>query len=151
MMAFRILQGAEVWQCHGEWIRQTRPDFGPDIQARFEWAASIDPCELPQARWVQVEVSRHMERLLGQDGILCIPTAPAIALPLNAGGEELEEFRRNALALLCIAGLAGLPQVSLPLASFEGCPMGISLLGPRHSDARLLQLSCSIGPEAGGA
>jgi len=150
MMAFRILQGTEVWQCHGDWIRQTRPDFGPDIQQRFEWAASIDPGEIPQARGVQVEVSRHMERLLGQDGILCIPTVPTIALPLRAGGDELEEFRRNALALLCIAGLAGLPQVSLPLASNKGCPLGISLLGPRQSDARLLQIACTIGPAAGG-
>jgi amidase len=146
MMAFRILQGAEVWQGHGEWIRQTRPEFGPEIHGRFEWAASIDPDGLPHAREVRAEVTRHMDRLLGQDGILCIPTSPSIALPLNSRGDELEQFRCNALALLCVAGLAGLPQVSLPLASFDGCPLGISLLGPRHSDARLLQLACSICP-----
>jgi amidase len=147
MMAFRILQGAEVWQCHGEWIRQVRPEFGPDIHARFEWAASIDPGELPHAREVRAEVTRHLAGLLGQDRILCIPTSPSIALPLNSGGDELEQFRSKALALLCVAGLAGLPQVSMPLASNDGCPLGISLLGPRFSDARLLQLAVTVGSE----
>jgi amidase len=75
--------------------------------------------------------------LLGNDGLLCIPTSPAIALPVNSAGEELEQFRSRALALLCIAGLGGLPQVSLPLAAFGGCPLGISLIGPRNSDGWL--------------
>jgi len=34
--AFRILQGAEIWQTHGEWIEKENPVFSPDIQARFQ-------------------------------------------------------------------------------------------------------------------
>jgi amidase len=144
MMSFRLLQGAEVWACHGEWIRQTRPEFGPEIRDRFEWAAAIDPATLPRAHEVRVEVTRHLDELLGRDGILCIPTSPDVALPLKSGGGELEQFRSNALALLCVAGLARLPQVSLPLASFDGCPMGVSLIGPRGSDERLLGIAKRI-------
>lgn len=33
------------------------------------------------------------------------------------------------------------PQVSLPLATVDGCPVGLSLLGPRGSDEALLLLS----------
>jgi amidase len=141
MMAFRVLQGAEVWQCHGDWVRETQPDFGPEIRDRFKWAASINPAELPPAQAIRSEVIRYLDDLLDRDGVLCIPTSPSIALPLNSGGEELEQFRSNALALLCVAGLAGLPQVSLPLASFDGCPLGVSLLGPRGSDERLFELA----------
>lgn len=137
MMSFRILQGVEVWQSHGEWIRNTQPKLGPDIHDRFEWAASIDPTELPRAREIRRHAVQRLDALLGNDGLLCIPTSPAIALPVNSAGEELEQFRSRALALLCIAGLGGLPQVSLPLASFGGCPLGISLIGPRNSDSWL--------------
>ncbi len=138
MMSFRLLQGAEVWGCHGEWIRQARPELGPEIRDRFEWAAAIDPAVLPRAREVRAEATQYLDDLLGQDGILCMPTSPDIALPLNSGGKELEQFRSDALALLCVAGLARLPQVNLPLASFDGCPLGVSLIGPRGSDERLL-------------
>jgi len=141
MMAFRILQGVEVWQCHGDWIRQTKPEFGPDIHHRFEWAASIDPRDVPAARAVRSQVTDILDEMLAQDAVLCIPTSPSIALLKNTAGEELEQFRSHAMALLCIAGLAGLPQLSLPLVSFDSCPLGISLIGPRGSDARLLALA----------
>jgi len=144
MMSFRILQGVEVWQCHGEWIRQTKAEFGPDIRDRFEWAASINPRDVPAANAIRNQVIQTVDRLLGQDAVLCIPTSPSIALLKNTAGEELEQFRSQAMALLCIAGLAGLPQVSLPLASFDSCPLGISLIGPRDSDVRLLALASSI-------
>lgn len=146
MMSFRLLQGAEVWECHGEWIRQNRPEFGQEIRDRFEWAAAIDPATLPRAGEVRAEVTEQLDNLLGRDGFLCIPTSPSIALPLKSGGEELEQFRSNALALLCVAGLARLPQVSLPLASFDGCPLGVSLIGPRGSDTRLLKAVNRLKP-----
>jgi amidase len=144
MSSFRILQGVEVWQSHGAWIRETRPEFGPDIRDRFEWAASIDPQDVPPAASLRKQVTQYLDELLGQDAILCVPTSPSIALLKNTDGETLEQFRARAMALLCVAGLAGLPQVSLPLASFDACPLGISLIGPRGSDARLLALASSI-------
>jgi len=141
MNSFRLLQGEEVWQSHGDWIRTNNPEFGSEIQQRFEWAASIGPELLPRAREIRARVIRHLDELLGQDGVLCMPSAPSIALLKNARGEELEQFRSHALALLCVAGLAGLPQASLPLASYGGCPIGVSLVGPRGADFRLLALA----------
>jgi len=32
-------------------------------------------------------------------------------------------------------------QVSLPVVKVEGCPVGLSLMGPRGSDEKLLQLT----------
>jgi amidase len=45
------------------------------------------------------------------------------------------------MCLLCIAGLGGLPQISLPLATLDGCPLGLSLVGRRGADEMLLELS----------
>lgn len=144
MSAFRALQGVEVWQTHGAWISEARPEFGPDIRNRFEWAASIDPGLVPAAGRTRSAVTQYLDELLGQDKVLCIPSSPSIALLKNLDGDELEQFRQSALALLCVAGLAGLPQVSLPLARHDSCPLGVSLIGPRHSDSCLLALSAQI-------
>jgi amidase len=43
--------------------------------------------------------------------------------------------------LLCLAGLTGCPQISLPLASRQGAPLGLSLIGPPGSDLSLVQLA----------
>jgi amidase len=48
------------------------------------------------------------------------------------------EFRNQALRLLCVSGLTGLPQLSLPMATLEGLPLGLSLIGPRNCDMDLL-------------
>jgi amidase len=43
--------------------------------------------------------------------------------------------------MLCISGLSGFPQLTLPLASRIGAPLGISLLGPADSDRSLVALA----------
>ena len=53
----------------------------------------------------------------------------------------LENYRNAALRMLCIAGLSGFPQLSLPLATRLGAPLGISLLGPAGSDRSLVRLA----------
>jgi len=50
--------------------------------------------------------------------------------------------------MLCIAGLSGFPQISMPLASRLGAPFGISLLGPAGSDRSLIALAECIGAQA---
>jgi amidase len=53
-------------------------------------------------------------------------------------------YRHQAMCLLCPAGLGGLPQINLPLAMLDGCPLGLSLVGRRGADEALLELACRI-------
>lgn len=135
---FRVLQGAEIRAQHGAWIDRYHPDFGPGIRERFAWAATIPAAEVAAAMPRREAVARHMENLLADDAILCLPSAPGIAPRLNTPPAELESFRQRAFALLSIAGLARLPQISLPLGTLDGCPLGLSILGPRSSDQGML-------------
>jgi amidase len=100
MMAFRVIQGAEVWSCHGAWILRHAPEFGPGIRERFEWAASIDPEIIPPARAVREQVRHRLDDLLEPGAVLCVPTSPSIALHMNAGAVKQERFRSQALSLL---------------------------------------------------
>ena len=54
------------------------------------------------------------------------------------------EYRNQAQRILCIAGLCGLPQISLPMATLDGSPLGLSLLGALGSDRGLLALAKRI-------
>jgi amidase len=48
------------------------------------------------------------------------------------------------MSLLCIAGLARLPQISLPLGRVNGCPVGLSLVACRGGDTMLLALAGTL-------
>jgi amidase len=135
---FRILQGDEIRRRHAAWIDQHNPAFGPGIAERLRWTRTIDPAEVVRMKPRREAVARHMDALLAGDALLCLPTVPGIAPKLNTPAPELETFRYRAFALLSIAGLARLPQITLPLATMSGCPLGLSLIAPRGQDRGLL-------------
>jgi amidase len=137
----RLLQGIETWRIYGEWVKTRRPKFSPRVAARFEWASTVDPSLEQPARARRQAYREALQRLLGDDALLVVPTGPGIALPVKA--QNTDDFRARALAMLSIAGVAGAPQVNLPLATSEGCPLGLSLIGPPGSDRALLGLVTS--------
>jgi amidase len=138
---FRVLQSAEAWAQHGEWVTRVKPDLGPGIRQRIRFAADLDPALVGPARKRREEISGQMDRLLAGGAVLVLPTVPGIAPLRNAAPADTEDFRARALAVLCPAGLARLPQVSLPLAKLDGCPLGLSLVAARGADEMLLALA----------
>jgi amidase len=141
---FRILQGDEIRRRHGAWIDKYNPGFGPGIAERFRWTRTIDPVEVERMRPEREAVAAHVAALLDDDAVLCLPTAPGIAPKIATPPAELEAFRARAFALLSIAGLSRLPQISLPLGTLEGCPLGLSLIAPRASDRGLLAFVANL-------
>mgnify|MGYP001828487747 FL=1 len=141
---FRICQAAEVWAAHGAWVNATRPTFGDDVAGRFSMASRITPEEAQAARAARVAIADRLRTILGVTGLIVIPTSPAPAPLRTDGPDELDTFRSRALALLCPAGLAGLPQFSLPVATVDGAPVGLSLVGSRDSDGMWLALAGEV-------
>jgi len=138
---FRFPQGAEAWECHREWVTRVRPTFGPAVGPRIAWAATVAAQDVARARARREEITRRMDDLLRDNAVLALPSAPDIALPRNSPPAMVDKLRARALPMLCIAGLARLPQVSLPLATLNGCPLGISIIAARGNDTLLLALA----------
>ena len=146
---FRVLQAAEIWSNHGAWIEANRPVFGPGVRDRLDWASRVTPERVGAAKAAHAAIRSRLSELLEPGDVLCLPTSPRVAPPRNTPTDDLEiRFRHQAMCLLCIAGLGGLPQISLPLASFEGLPLGLSLVGPRGSDVALLDLAQRVAVPA---
>ncbi|MEP1209618.1 MAG: amidase [Rhizobiaceae bacterium] len=142
--AFRRCQAYEAWQELGDWITSRKPDLGPGIKERFEFGASLSQQEFEQSSGDRLEMRTRLEEWIGDDGLLVLPTAPSCA-PLKSESEEtLQAFREQALMLLCLSGNSGLPQITLPLAEVHGAPLGLSMIGPRGSDKRLIAIAKGI-------
>ena len=142
---FRTIQAWEIWSNHRDWIEEAKPDFGPGIRERVEWASQVTSEQVEAAHLRRDAIVGRIRGLFEEGDILCLPTSPRVAPLLDTPTDELEaRIRAQAMCLLCIAGLAGLPQVSLPLATLDGLPLGFSLVGPWGGDSQLLELSRRI-------
>lgn len=137
---FRVLQAREAWRAHGAWIEATKPNFGPGVRERFQWAKGVTGDMVAEAQNVRARARARMDELVGDGSIVVMPAGPDAAPLKNSGRDVLESYRTRTLSMTCPAGLAGLPQVSLPLARVKGCPLGLSLVAARGGDLRLLRL-----------
>ena len=146
--AFRYVQGREAWLVDGPLIERYAPPLGPGVAERFAWSKQVTDAQVAEARAFRARFRAQLAALLGTDGVLVLPTMPDIA-PLRSTSEaDLETYRNRATQMLCMAGLSGFPQLSMPLGRREGAPLGLSLLGPAGSDRSLIALAERIASTA---
>ncbi len=147
--AFRVIQGHEIWRCHGKFISQNKPNFGPGVAERMQYASTVSDAAHASAVAVREAARAAILALVPPGSVIVMPTAPCPPPLLDADAATLDSFRTRTMALTCAAGLAGLPQVNLPLATADGLPAGLSLLGGPGSDHALLDLACAVAPLCG--
>ena len=92
-------------------------------------------------------ITARLDDMLSSDGVLIIPTAADIAPLKSMSAADSAGFRDRTLTLTCIAGLARLPQVTLPVALVKGAPVGLSLIGRHGRDRALLALAARLAPD----
>lgn len=138
---FRICQAGEIWQCLGDWISSHDPDFGPGTRERFEMAASISADSLATAEDRKASAARHLSNVLDGETVMVLPVSPGPAPLRDADPATLNEFRTRALDLLCVAGLGGLPQLSIPAGQVDRGPVGLGLIGAPGTDLGLVEVA----------
>jgi len=142
--AFRVLQAAEIAQRYGHWAREHAASFGADVGARFAMALAITSEQIAAAQRVRVEATRAMAEALAQRTYWLIPTVPGGAPRVDASAQSVEQTRARSQRMLCVAGLAGLPQVSLPWITVDGAPIGLSVIGARGADEGVLRVARAV-------
>ena len=135
--AYTTLQGLDVMRALGVFL-ESGPRFGATIAPRFEGARALDPAVDPQWRAWRKEMTVRMHMLLPPGAMLLLPTTPDIAPLRFLRGAHADRFYQAALTLCSVAGLAGLPAVTLPRATLGDCPLGLSVLAGPGEDEVLL-------------
>ena len=65
------------WANHGAWIRETRPDFGPGIKERFEWAEALDAGDVDATKKRYETIQTRIVKVEGRGTSYAFPPRPA--------------------------------------------------------------------------
>ncbi len=145
----RKLQAREAWAAHGAWISSKDRGLGKATLERFAFGETVSAADATAETARRDAFRLELADMLGDDGVLVLPTVPCAAPETDSAPEKFQAFREQAIRLLCWSGLSGFPQITLPLGHIDGAPFGISLLGPPDSDQALVRLGMDILDAAG--
>lgn len=146
--AQRVLQPVEAWETFREWVERDNPRFAFSVAKALVMGAMSSEADRGWAELMRREVRGRMRFLLPPGVVLAMPTtpfpAPRVGLPLGTLGP----LRDQILCLCAHGGLAGHPQISIPGATVEGRPVGLSLIAARGSDALLIRTALALEAQA---
>ncbi|MGJ8679412.1 amidase [Paraglaciecola sp.] len=135
---FRVLQGYNLWQTHRDWFLETQPKFAADIQIRLDWCQTISEQDFKQALQQRAKIQQQISEWFSKADYVVLPTTPSASPLLDATDKWMANYRSELMGLTAPAGLAGLPQLHLPVLTDEDAPFGLSLLGTQFSDLELI-------------
>ena len=139
--AQRTLQPYEAWLTFKAWVERDNPRLQYSVARNLALATTIPESERQWATLMRAEARARLTWLLPPGTILCMPTTPCPAPKKGQALAALEPIRSRILCLASHGGLTGAPQVSVPGASVDGLPVGLSILGARGSDAMLIAVA----------
>lgn len=142
--AFRTVQAYEAWAGHGAWITAHPGALESEVAARFAWAATVTAEDAVAARVVVADAAARIRETVG-DRVLVVPTT-AGPPPHRDAASTHEAIRTATLRLTCLASIAGLPAVTLPLPTVTDLPAGLCLLGAPRTDRALIRTAarCAV-------
>jgi amidase len=144
--AFRTVQAAEAWRAHGPWLTEHPGAVSGAVADRFRAAAAVTEDEERRARGVVADARGRLRGILAERTLL-LPAAASPAPMASASGAEVDRLRAATLTLTSLAGVAGAPSLSAPLASVGGAPLGVALVSTPGSDLPLLRFAAALAAE----
>lgn len=142
--AYHLASARQAWEVHGAWIERHQPVMGQAIHDRFKFASTVT-APVAEVAWRQIQaVKARVRELVGSDGVVVLPSSASTAPRLDAPPASVDDVRMRTMRITCVAGLSGLPQISIPMRTESGKPYGVSLLGPAGSDLALLRLAKAV-------
>ena len=144
----QVLQPSEAMATFADWLDVENPRLSWEVALGRARALFIDPARIAPARAFRAAFRQRMHAMLGADAVLAIPTTPFAAPPQGQRRSTMWELRARLGCLTTTAGMAGLPQLNLPLGLEEGRPVGLSLIAPAGREDLLLHMLARLHPLA---
>ncbi len=126
--AQRALQPHEAWLTFQDWIDTCNPRLAFNVARGLMAGSTMPEADRQWASLMRQEARARMTYLLPAGAIVAMPTTPFPAPKRGLPLAEQNPLRERILCLCAHGGLTGVPQVSIPGATIDGAPIGLSIL-----------------------
>jgi amidase len=133
-----LLLVVEAWQSDAHLVAGKPEGISDDVRSRLELGGSFDEKTIGRAWVVQRAWKETLERVFIEVDLLVTPTLSIFPPRLEDGDDLL--VSRCTLPV----NLAGVPALSLPVPSAGPFPASVQLIGPSHSEERLLAAAAML-------
>jgi len=140
-----VYREGEGWRSHRDWIERSKPTLSENGAMRMKLGAEISDAAITAADRARAAVRARMTGLLADGGVLAVPAAPGVPPRLGGDQEAIWQIVRKNAHINAVSPLAGLPQISLPLATVDGLPIGLGLIAAPGGDEMLLAIAEELG------
>jgi amidase len=133
-----LLLVVEAWHSDSMLVAEHPHQIGDDVRGRLELGSSFDDAVVRDAWVAQKEWKATLESVFTRVDLLVTPTLSVFPPSVDDGDELL--VARCTLPV----NLAGVPALSLPVPTGGPLPASIQLIGPAHSEERLLAAGAEL-------
>lgn len=132
-------------EAHARWrdaLRAAGGRLGSIARRSLSIGAFIDEVDVARATRLRVALRAGFDALFSGVDLLCLPTMPGEAGPLDPGDAVT---RPDTAPYTRPFSLVGAPAISMPCGrGSSGLPLGVQFVGARGDDARLLAFACAL-------
>ena len=132
-------------EAHARWrdaLRAAGGRLGSIARRSLSIGAFIDEADVARATRLRVALRAGFDALFSGVDLLCLPTMPGEAGPLDPGDAVT---RPDTAPYTRPFSLVGAPAISMPCGrGSSGLPLGVQFVGARGDDARLLAFACAL-------
>ncbi len=126
----------ERLKAHPDW-------FGGSVGPRLQKGLANRGVDYARARDEQRSWTARLERVLGKDTVLAVPSTPAPATVI--GDREGAELSRLMTRYTSPINLAGVPALCVPLGKVDGLPVGMQLIAGWGQESLLKAAAQALG------
>jgi aspartyl-tRNA(Asn)/glutamyl-tRNA(Gln) amidotransferase subunit A len=136
-VAMQTCAQADAAAVHRDRFDEDPTRFGADVERRLRLGRAITGAVYSAALGQQAAWKRQLDDVFANVDLLAMPTVGFTAPLVSESPDMIAATHR--LTRLCTPwSFAGLPAISVPCGFVDGMPVGLQLVGPQWSEARLL-------------
>lgn len=146
------LSAPEAFAEHRELLAHRKAEMDPRVAMRIEQGRTVSAADYMAVVHARARIQASVARAVAAFDVWLMPTVPVIAPEMDALATDEAYIASNRLMLRNPALVNFLDgcAVSLPCHPPGTAPVGVSLVGPRGADLRLLSIARSAAPLVAG-